>query len=65
MSIKDLTDMVLIHGVRTTSANPHRVFSTALSNEWGKDIPRVVLLNNKWGLPHWDRPRRGESEGEE
>ena len=58
MPIQDLTDMALLDGVRTTSANPSRVFSTALSNERGKENPRVVLHNNKWGLSHWDRPRR-------
>ena len=58
MPIQDLTDMALIHGVRTTSANPSRVFSTALSNERSKENPRVVLHNNKWGLPHWNKPRR-------
>ncbi len=58
MPIQDLTQMALIDGVRTTSANPSRVFSTALSNERSKENPRVVLHNNKWGLPHWDRPRR-------
>lgn len=58
MSIQDLTKMALIHGVQTTSANPHRVFSTALSNERGKENPRVVLHNNKWGLPGWRIRRR-------
>ena len=58
MPIQDLTDMALLDGVRTTSANPSRVFSTALSTERGKENPRVVLHNNKWGLSHWDRPRR-------
>ena len=57
MSIQGLTQIALEFGVHTKSANPARVFSTALSNERGKDNPKVVLLNNKWGLPGWRRRR--------
>ena len=58
ISIQELTQMALKFGVRTSSANPHRVFSTALSNERGNENAKVVLHNNRWGLPGWRKRRR-------